>query len=769
MKGREQNCEITSKMNAEEKNVSHPFEVELNFTEIYRKYKDAPSAIREIECLKVQFPAILTGIQEKDLFAGRRQYKSIGFSSLYRHKDKGPIDRVGYYIDEIRLRKEMENSEISENLKFELEDIINYWKEESTNTKIRDAYSEKMKEAMPSDDWPHTSGVIFSLYRMAGAFVNYEKLLKVGISGLREEIKIRREKAVLRGEDESLFIAMERALDLIIEVCNFYEEKVKQLILNTTDSNRKNQLNRMLDAIQHIKNSKPNNLQEAVQLMWFYSIISSSIEFGRMDVYLGDFYVRDVETGRITEEEALKVLMSLWNLIKEVNINRDSRIIIGGVGRSNEKNADRFALLAMETTRRFRNSHPQLSLRFYKEMNPELMKKALEILGEGGTFPILYNDDVNVTAVEKAFQVSREEAQDYVFFGCGEYVLNYRSFGTPSGVINLLKALELVLRNGKDAITGKEVGIKLGEFKGFKTFEDLFDAYKKQVEYFVEIIADQEALEYKVVGENTSFVFMSMLYDDCIKIGRGMFSGGVRYLGGTLETYGNISTSDSLYAIKEAVYERKLFTQEGLLKMLDADFEGYEKERRLLLNLPKYGNDIDDVDEMAVKIHEHICAITQKQKYRTRLDSYLVVNINNSANTILGRYTAASADGRKKCTSMSNGNGPSPGMDKNGFTALINSLIKLDPYCHAGAAQNFKISKELFTNYFDKLEILLQIYFDLGGAQANISVINKEDLENALEEPEKYQNLMVRVGGFSAPFISLDKDVQEDILHRTLY
>jgi pyruvate-formate lyase len=204
--------------------------------------------------------------------------------------------------------------------------------------------------------------------------------------------------------------------------------------------------------------------------------------------------------------------------------------------------------------------------------------------------------------------------------------------------------------------------------------------------------------------------------------------------------------------------------------VLDADFAGCASEQALMLNAPKYGNDTPIADAMAMQVHNQICHVTRNQRDRTSLHSYLVVIINNHANTILGRKTAASADGRQSGSRMANANNPAPGMDKNGLTALFNSMVKLDPTIHAGSVQNMKFSSELFTGAMrPKLEALLRTYFVKGGTQAMISVVRRGDLEAALREPEKYQNLMVRVGGFSARFVELMKDVQLEILDRTLY
>jgi pyruvate-formate lyase len=336
-------------------------------------------------------------------------------------------------------------------------------------------------------------------------------------------------------------------------------------------------------------------------------------------------------------------------------------------------------------------------------------------------------------------------------------------------VINLLKALEVTLRDGVDPLTGRQAGLALGRFEDLATFEALWTAYTQQVEHFVRLLAEQEVLEYQVAGEQAAFLYLSLLYDDCLARGRALFSGGIRYLGGTIETYGNTNTADSLTAIKQLVYDERRITKQELLDALDADFEGYEALRRQLLDAPKYGNDDDVADRMLLAVHEHVCRYVRSQRERLPLHTYQVVIINNSANTLMGHGTAASADGRRAGTPMNNGNAPSGGCDRKGVTAMLNSIVKPDPAIHAGAVQNLKFSRELFTTRREALEALLDTYFDRGGAQAMITVVSRGELEAALREPEKYRHVFVRVGGFSARFVDLPRDVQMDILNRTLY
>lgn len=742
----------------------HPFEAELRFTETYCRYRDAHVAVREAMCLRAQYPEIFCPIEDGDLLAGRIRPRLVGFSP-----DEWGSCAFGYYHLPQAVRDALARYPLDAEMRRRVEWMLDFWERESTAAKLRAAYPEVMAQYLPSDDWMNTHGIAFPLYRLTGGNVDYEKLMRLGLPGLSAEVKARRDHALAEGGDAALFDGLLTALDVLGDVCRHYEQEARSLCDTIPDERRREDLQRMADALAQLVVAPPQSFREALQLFWLYALTGDIRNHGRMDVYLGDFLAHDLDTGVLSENEALRLLKSLWQLMADRETRVHNRVILGGVGRPNEAAADRYALLAMEATRTVCEAEPQLSLRFYDGMNPALMQKALMVLGEGRTFPILYNDDVNVPAVMAAFNFSRAEAEQYVPFGCGEYILEHRSFGTPSGVINLQKALEVTLHNGIDPMTGQPMGLALGRFQDFETFDDLWAAYTQQVEHYVRILADQEALAYAVAGREAAFLYLSLLYDDCLERGKALLDGGVRYLGGTLETYGNTNTADSLTAIKELVYDRKLLTADQMLAALNTDFEGHASAHRLMRNTPKYGNDDDRADAMLLKVHEHVCRITRNQRQRTPLHSYLVVIINNSANTLLGHWTAASADGRRAGTPLNNGNAPSSGNDRKGITALLNSLVKPSPALHAGAVQNMKFSRSLFTTHRAALDALLGTYFEQGGAQAMITVVNRQDLKRAMQAPEQYRHLFVRVGGFSARFVDLPRDVQWEILNRTLY
>jgi pyruvate-formate lyase len=558
------------------------------------------------------------------------------------------------------------------------------------------------------------------------------------------------------------------ALQLLADICLRYATQARQLAAQTEDEAWEVELLQMAGILERITVSAPQSLQEGLQLYWLYALISGVVNYGRMDVALGDLLSKDLDSGTLTLERALDLLIALWQMIADRHIFFNGRIILGGKGRPNEANADRFALLAMEATRRVIETEPQLTLRFYKGQNPALMAKALDVLAEGRTYPMLYNDDVNIPAVASAFGVDEVEAANYLPYGCGEYLLDHRSYGSPNAVLSMPKALEAVLNNGKDLLTGQELGLALGEFSSFETFEQLLTAYKKQVEYHLLYLAQHHAWEYKAENASAAFLFVSMLYDDCIEKGRSLVNRGPVYTGGIVETFGMVNTADSLAVIKRLVYDEQRLAPEQMLAALQADFAGYEAEHRLMKAVPKYGNDDDHADAIMQEVSRHVGAACQAMSKRVGLDYFLVVNINNYANVSTGAAAGASADGRRAGAPFANGNTPTAGNDTRGVTAFLNSIVKPNPHYHAGYVHNMKFSKQMFTRQRPKLEALLNTYFARGGTQAMITVVSRGDLENAMREPEKYRNLIVRVGGFSARFVELDRQVQLDILNRTL-
>ena len=723
------------------------------FTDTYKAHIHDDVSLREAYCLAVQSRYEFLPIQAGEPLAGRKRVLPVGFLN------EPLLGRsVCWFVDEDRAMLALESDGATEAEIKDAKAMLAFWQTQETRKNLRASYPADIKEALPEDIYWEHSEVAFPLYRVVGSYLDYDKLLALGLDGMKAEIEAYQKTAAPGSTADGLYRGCLIALDALSDVALRYAENAAAL------GNE-----RLSAALKKIAHDKPDTFLEAIQLAWLYSLISGVLNYGRMDDYLGDYLARDLDSGAITEDEALDILCCQWRLIDERKTVFHGRVIIGGRGRHNEANADRFAMLAMEASRIVAEAEPQLSLRFYKGQNPKLMEKALDVIGEGKVYPMLYNDDVNIPSVMRAFRLPESEAVNYCFFGCGEYVINKRSTGSPNGIINLLKALEITLFNGHDVLAPKARGLALGTFESFTSFENFYAAYKEQLAFYIEKLARCEKMEYDYCAEVGSFLYISMLMDDCMARGKSLLAGGVRYEGGTLETYGNINTANSLYAIKTLVFEQKKIAPGTLLAALQSNFEGYEAERRMLLDAEKYGNDQDGADAMAVDLHEYVCRTVRDLAPKVGLHSYMVVIINNEANTVLGRFTAASADGRKAREPMANANNPAGGTDQSGVTAMLNSLVKLRTDIHAGAVQNMTFSPELFNDNRPVLKAVLQTYFDNGGPQCMINVLRRGDLEDAMAHPERHQSLLVRVGGFSARFVTLSPDVQREIASRTLY
>ena len=749
----------------DDEHLDDSLSVEFKYTDQYRQYTGQDLSMRELKCLEIALPAAALPVREGDLFVGRRMFRPLGIAPSYWDDDADGLDNVAYYADIARMKRVMNRPTQTPDQRQAIAELIAFWKKENVNAKVRAAFDPEMSREMPSDLWASDSGVIFGLYRLVFSQLDYDKLIQKGLGGMQEEALARLEDPGLQDDQQMFLKSLSGMIDLLKTILSGYADQIRTMKEGGADPAWADPL---LESVERILAGPPACFRDALQLVWFYSAMTGGRDFGRMDVYLGDLYVRDIDSGVLREEEAIQLLLFFYQLMKETD-SRDGRIVMGGVGRRNPENADRVSLAIMKAGMRFRELKPEFSLRVYKGLSDEVRDLGLRMLENGMTYPLLFNDEASVRAVQKTMHVSEEEAEQYGFFGCGEYVLGHRSIGTPNDIINLAKALEVTLHEGIDPIRNCPHGLNLGRPDAFDTFEKLLDAWKQQVEYFTQIAARHQRLVYDTVRANSSMLMMSLLMDDCVARALPLCSGGVRYLAGTYETYGNTTTADSLTAIRKVVYEQKRLSLSELVHVLDHDYAGQEELRQTLLDCPKFGNGDPEADRMAQDINTFVFDTTARQAEKQGLSSYLVVMINNGANVDLGRNTLATADGRHSGAYLSNGNNPMAGMDRCGLPAMLRSMASTQMDLTAGTAQNLKLSRDLFSRHQDAVCDLIDTAFDLGILSLNVSVVDRGEMEDALIHPDLHQNLFVRVGGFSARFVQLDPGTQADMLARALY
>jgi pyruvate-formate lyase len=768
------------------------FDLARNITRVFRENLNTHPAIREALCLKEQYPAICDPLREYDLFAGRVLYHPLvgflnegivntGIPAL--RDDDHPDTEVsehdaylrsilqrevgGYVYNYQALHEIADKLPESDPRQKEALEICEFWEKNSPMTKYMLGLDEEFVKGMSRVNNVGPAQYATHFFRLCCFSIDFDKLLRLGIPGLREQIQ--KAKA---GDAEFRRGAL-MALDVLADVCRFYAKHAREQVAAASEK-RKAELNKMAEALDHIAVEKPANLREAIQLFWLYVICSDSINYGRSDIYLGDFFVNDISNGTLTRDEAKELLRSLWTLIADqykdgfrVAIN-NCRIIVGGKGRRNPENADQFAMAAMETTLELKEQEPNVTLRFYKGQNPALFDKALELIAAGCVSPTLYNDDEHIPMCQKAMGVSEAEAEGYVPEGCGELQIDHKSMSSPNNIITFLGALDLVLHDGWNPKVREHRGLRTGPLSQFDTYEKLYDAVKRQIDYTNGLFARRNKLENDVHAETAAFLFSSILMEDCIARGKSIFDGGVRYIGSQIETFGLTNTADSLAAIKKLVYDEKKLTLEQAVKIIDANFEGYEKERRMMLDCPKFGNDDTYADEIYADLCRFVNENVAAKAKQYGLDFFLNCNLNPGG-VRYGAGMAASTDGRMVGDSLAVGNAPTAGADHSGLTALLNSMKKQFKL-HSGFVQNLKVSRNLLTGKnLEKFKAAILAYFETGGIHLMITCLNRGDLERAMVEPEKYPNLLVRVGGWTARFVNLDKNIQKEIIGRTLY
>lgn len=750
-----QNVEVSKKL-PPQMTPSEQLALMQLYTDTHKQYEGKGKEEREMACLKVLYPALFRKIEPGDLFAGRIDFLPIGFGCVTS------LGGVGHYCVFGKL-KEFKKTLETEGEKQAVDELYDYWLSHDIKTLYcNDVLTDDTIGRFIDCEFP-----LIATARLSGMMLDYEALLEGGADGLRARI----ERGRTANGDNAFYRTGLEALDLY-EVCAEYLRREALELKKDAPTKRQRELDRMADSLAQAASGRaPRGFADALQMFWLYALLAGVINYGRLDDLLGPYLQKDLKTGILTEEEAYGYIKSLWKMIENRRTTVNGRIIVGGRGRKHPEAADIFLKLGMRAATELRYVEPQFTLRITEDMPEEIWDSALNALGRGATYPTLYNDEVNVPAVMYGMRVDEKTAEQYVPFGCGEYVIAGQSTGTPNTCINLLKLLQIALNNGVDPMDGKKKcgPVALLPPEKLDSFEALWKQYTTLLDYYFDLSVYAQTYSYQVMNREVSFLFTSLLMDDCIARGRAVLDGGVRYLGGTNETYGNINTSDALWAIKDLVYTRKKYTLPQLVEAANKDFAGAEDIRMDLWNCDKYGNDLDTADGMANDLYEYVAGGIRDRGIKAGMQYYLIVISNNQLNTEWGRRTAASLDGRHAGQYMNPANNPQGGANTHGPTAMLNSLAKFDAKLHGASVQNIKFATNFFRENREKIKVLFKTYFKRGGCHLMVTVIDHGVLEKAVEHPEDYQDLIVRVSGFSAVFVNLEADIQQELMSRVMY
>ena len=753
-------------------------------TESYKETEGLPIEIRRAKALEKILSEGTIKIRDGQLIVGCKTPKIMG-SPLY---PEIACDWVEEELDTIGQRKEAPFF-VSEETKEELRTkVFGYWKGRQVYNRIMELLPQEVVDA--ADE-----GMLFNYYlnRSIGHItVEYEKVLKKGLKGIKQEVKqeLRNVDYESPGclEKIHLLQAMLIVCDAAVQFAERHAVKSRKLAAQEDDPDRKAELERIAEICKWVPSNPARTFHEALQAFWFTHLIlnleTNSYAIGprRFDQYMYPYYKRDLDEGRITREEAKELLMCLWLKLNELTVAKEGatakasityndfqNLNLGGLTAEGRDATNELSYLCLEVTSELELPQPQVSVLISRKTPDDFLLKASEVIGKGFGMPAVFNADELITSLLHK-GVSLEDARAYgCVNGCVEPVVQGKDKMASSGYINLGKCLELALNDGVNPLTGTQLGPKSGDPKTFASFDEVIEAFRKQMAHAIKLKLIYDGIANGVYAKFCPVPFTSLLINDCIKKGRDYHNGGAHYNLPMICGVGTGTVADSLAAIKKFVYEDQKIPMSELLEALKVNWEGQERLRQLLINrAPKYGNDDYYVDALAYQVVSMFCDELSKHHNAEGMP-YTANMIPTTTHIYFGDRTGATADGRKARMPLSEGISPVQGQDKNGPTAVVKSLAKLDHAKCSGTLVNMKFHPTALSGEegLKKFAALIRTYFDLGGHHMQFNVISADTLKTAQKHPEQYRNLMVRVAGYSDYFVCLSRDLQDEIISRT--
>ena len=600
----------------------------------------------------------------------------------------------------------------------------------------------------------------------------YGTFLKDGIAGTRKRIENSLELHKNAPEKVEFLEAQLLVLNAFSDFIRHHADAAREASVGNDD------LALAARTLDNIAENPPATFREALNLVWLAHLAfllqgKYAMALGRIDQYLYPYFRRDTDAGILTAEEAEDLLACTFIKIGESRFWGGDDVVnicIGGVTPDGSEGICDLTYCVLHAVRNCNIPGPNLSARLHEGMPDRFLDECLQVIGTGLGYPALMNDQVNIPALLR-HGYSIEDARDYCFVGCIENFIPGRQPAWSDGRFNVPEFLEAVFYCGKTQLNPHYYGIDCGDLTAIHSMDDFMAAFEKQIDFaaaeYVSVFNnDNGRINYRNYAEP----FMSLFCDDCIGRGIDINCGGAKYPSAHGAGCMGIATiADSLAAIEKVVFEEKHCTLTELRDAMAADFEGCEILRQRLLAAPKYGNDDDFADKYAVWYVAYLDKVFGK--YRTRDNGPFYTAIaSNTQSVSAGFITGATPDGRHAKQPLSDAASPTYGMDRSGPTATFLSMAKPDySLVSCGTVLNQKYTPDMLNDPVKRqaLTAAIKVYFSKGGQEVQINCVSRETLRDAMEHPENYASLVVRVSGFSAYFTKLDRSVQEDILHRT--
>ena len=726
--------------------------------------------------------------------------------------------------------------EIAEETKAELKEADKYWKGKTTSELATSYMAPEAIKAIEHNIF--TPGNYF--YNGVGhVTVKYWEVLETGFEGIMEKAQKELDGCSVGDGNyarKSHFLeAVILSCKAVIDYAGRYAKLAQEMAAQTSDPVRKQELFVIAENCSRVPAKGAQNFYEACQSFWFVQQLlqmessGHSISPGRFDQYMYPYYKKDMEAGTITREFAQELMDCIWVKLNDLNKCRDAasaegfagyslfqNLIAGGQNKEGEDVTNDLSVMCIQASMHVHLPAPSLSVRVWNGSPHEFLIKAAELTRTGIGLPAYYNDEVIIPALQNR-GLSLEDAREYNIIGCVEPQKAGKTEGWhDAAFFNMCRPLELVFSNGMDK--GEMVGIPTGDVTQIKTFDEFFDAYKKQMEYCISLLVNADNAIDVAHAERCPLPFLSCMIDDCLKEGKSVQEGGAVYNFTGPQGFGIANMADGLFAIRKLVYEDKKVsmkelkealawnydkgldaqsagdmtemimkamqkagrnvdasTAEGLLKTFMGMKPGEQKTQRfkeihdMIDEVPKFGNDIPEVDYFAREVAYTYSKPLQKYN-NPRGGKFQAGLYPVSANVPLGGQTGATPDGRYAHTPVADGVSPSAGKDVKGPTAAATSVSRLDHFIVSNGTlfnQKFHPSALSGREGLEKFVALIRGYFDQKGMHMQFNVVDRQTLLDAQEHPEKYKHLVVRVAGYSALFTTLSRSLQDDIIRRT--
>lgn len=725
---------------------------------------------------------------------------------------------------------------IAEETKQELREVHKYWKGKTTSELATSYMAPEAIKAIEHNIF--TPGNYF--YNGVGhVTVKYEEVLAIGYEGIMAKAQAELDRCQVGDGDyarRSRFLnAVILSCQAVMEYAQRYAALAEKMAAECSDPVRRNELEVIALNCSHVPARGAGSFYEACQSFWFVQQLiqlessGHSISPGRFDQYMYPYYKRDLDNGNITREFAQELMDCIWVKLNDLNKCRDAasaegfagyslfqNLIAGGQNKDGEDVTNDLSIMCIQASMHVQLPQPSLSVRVWNGTPHEFLIKAAELTRTGIGLPAYYNDEVIIPALQNR-GLSLEDAREYNIIGCVEPQKAGKTDGWhDAAFFNMCRPLELVFSNGMDK--GELVGIPTGDVTKMTTFEEFYDAYKKQMDYCISLLVNADNAIDVAHAERCPLPFLSSMVDDCIKRGLSVQEGGAVYNFTGPQGFGIANMADSLYAVRQLVYrDRKVSMEEykealvwnygkGIDSQTAADMTAsilkemehqgctidetavksvletvlamkpsedqkarFEEIHHMINEVPKFGNDIPEVDYFARDVAYTYTRPLQNYK-NPRGGQFQAGLYPVSANVPLGGQTGATPDGRYAHTPVADGVSPSAGKDVNGPTAAANSVARLDHFIVSNGTlfnQKFHPSALAGREGLEKFTALIRSYFDQKGMHMQFNVVDRDTLLDAQKNPEKYKHLVVRVAGYSALFTTLSRSLQDDIIRRT--